>query len=173
MTRGKTTTQTATNRERHRILKAMLEARRDEIQSKLRARRETLPAEVAEVKDPEEQSVHDFVMRRRDLLSGQAGGLHALTFDEREYRRTHDSMGGAPNWQSLLGPVVLSTCARCHSNDGIFSVQTYAGMFSYPRSNNPQLLPADAPDYQRAAGVEWKKRQFDWGLLRGLLAAQP
>jgi DnaK suppressor protein len=61
MTRGKTTTQTATNRERHRILKAMLEARRDEIQSKLRSRRETLPAEVAEVKDPEEQSVHDFV----------------------------------------------------------------------------------------------------------------
>ena len=60
MTRGKTT-QTATNRERHRILKAMLEARRDEIQSKLRSRRETLPAEVAEVKDPEEQSVHDFV----------------------------------------------------------------------------------------------------------------
>jgi DnaK suppressor protein len=61
MTRGKTTTQTATNRERHRILKAMLEARRDEIQSKLRSRREELPAEVAEVKDPEEQSVHDFV----------------------------------------------------------------------------------------------------------------
>src|SRR5262245_25646304 len=61
MTRGRTTTQTATNRERHRILKAMLEARRDEIQSKLRARREELAAEVAEVKDPEEQSVHDFV----------------------------------------------------------------------------------------------------------------
>ena len=61
MTRGKTNTQTATNRERHRILKAMLEARRDEIQSKLRSRREELPAEVAEVKDPEEQSVHDFV----------------------------------------------------------------------------------------------------------------
>ena len=36
MTRGKTTTQTAANRERHRILKAMLEARRDEIQAKLR-----------------------------------------------------------------------------------------------------------------------------------------
>lgn len=60
-TRGTTKTQAATNRERHRILKAMLEARRDEIQSKLRSRRETLPAEVAEVKDPEEQSVHDFV----------------------------------------------------------------------------------------------------------------
>ena len=41
------------------------------------------------------------------------------------------------------------------------------------RSINPQLLPADAPDYQRAAALEWKKRQFDWGLLRGLLAAQP
>ena len=59
MNRGKTTA-TAT-RERHQVLKAMLEARRDEIQTKLRTRRETLPDEVAQVKDAEEQSVHDFV----------------------------------------------------------------------------------------------------------------
>src|SRR4029450_13166360 len=49
------------NRERYRILKAMLEARRDEIQTKLRSLRETLPAQVLEVKDAEEQSVQDFV----------------------------------------------------------------------------------------------------------------
>ena len=53
MNRGKTTA-TAT-RERHQVLKAMLEARRDEIQTKLRTRRETLPDEVAQVKDAEEQ----------------------------------------------------------------------------------------------------------------------
>jgi DnaK suppressor protein len=49
------------NAERHRMLKAMLEERHREIQNKLRTLRETLPAEVAEVKDAEEQSVNDFV----------------------------------------------------------------------------------------------------------------
>ncbi len=47
--------------ERYGVLKSMLEDRRREIQAKLRSLRETLPAEVAEVKDTEEQSVHDFV----------------------------------------------------------------------------------------------------------------
>jgi RNA polymerase-binding transcription factor len=49
------------NAERYRVLKAMLEERHREIQNKLRTLRETLPAEVAEVKDAEEQSVNDFV----------------------------------------------------------------------------------------------------------------
>ena len=119
------------------------------------------------------QSVHDFVMRRRDLISGQAGGLHAMTSDEREYRITHDSRGGPVDMQYLVGPVVLSTCARCHSGEGIFSVNTYTGMLDPMRSTNPQLLPTDAPYYERAAVLEWKRRQFNWGLLRGLLAAQP
>lgn len=47
--------------ERYRVLKTMLEERHREIQDKLRTLRETLPAEVAEVKDAEEQSVNDFV----------------------------------------------------------------------------------------------------------------
>jgi RNA polymerase-binding transcription factor len=51
----------ARNRERYQVLKTMLEERHREIQDKLRMLRETLPAEVAEVKDAEEQSVNDFV----------------------------------------------------------------------------------------------------------------
>ena len=51
----------ARDRERYQVLKTMLEERHREIQDKLRTLRETLPAEVAEVKDPEEQSVNDFV----------------------------------------------------------------------------------------------------------------
>ena len=50
-----------THRERQSVLRGMLEDRRNEIQQKLRSLRETLPAEVVEVKDPEEQSVADFV----------------------------------------------------------------------------------------------------------------
>lgn len=49
------------DRERYEVLKAMLEDRRREIQEKLRSLRESLPAEMAEVKDAEEQSVDDFI----------------------------------------------------------------------------------------------------------------
>jgi len=48
-------------RERYEVLKGLLEARRREIQEKLRSLRETLPAQLTEVTDTEEQSVHDFV----------------------------------------------------------------------------------------------------------------
>lgn len=48
-------------RERYQVLKDMLETRRTEIQDKLRNLRETLPNEITNVRDAEEQSVHDFV----------------------------------------------------------------------------------------------------------------
>ncbi len=50
-----------TERERYRILRAMLEDRRSEIHDKLRSLRESLPAEAAEVRDIEEQSVDDLL----------------------------------------------------------------------------------------------------------------
>ena len=49
------------DKERYDVLKGMLEERRLEIQQKLRSLRETLPAEADNVRDPEEQSVDDFV----------------------------------------------------------------------------------------------------------------
>jgi len=50
-----------TERERYELLQAMLEDRRREIHDKLRSLRESLPAEAADVRDVEEQSVDDFV----------------------------------------------------------------------------------------------------------------
>jgi DnaK suppressor protein len=49
------------HRERYAVLKQMLEDRRRDIQERLRSLRESLPAQVAEVRDAEEQSVEDFV----------------------------------------------------------------------------------------------------------------
>lgn len=49
------------DRERYLVLRGMLEERRKEIQEKLRSLRESLPAEAADVRDVEEQSVDDFV----------------------------------------------------------------------------------------------------------------
>ncbi len=51
---------TGIERDRYRVLKALLEDRRREVQDKLRSLRESLPAE-ALVRDAEEQSVDDFV----------------------------------------------------------------------------------------------------------------
>lgn len=53
-------TKTMTNRERHHVLRRMLEERRTEIQQKLRAIREEIPSYQDEVRDSEEQSVTDF-----------------------------------------------------------------------------------------------------------------
>ena len=53
--------QAANDDERYQVLKQMLEDRRRDIHDSLRSLRETLPAQVAEVKDAEEQSVQDFV----------------------------------------------------------------------------------------------------------------
>jgi len=52
---------TMSSRERQAILREMLEERRQEINDKLRSLRESLPAELAQVRDAEEQSLDDFV----------------------------------------------------------------------------------------------------------------
>ena len=49
------------DRERQDVLKSLLQDRAREITDKLRTMRETLPDEMADVKDPEEQCVHEFV----------------------------------------------------------------------------------------------------------------
>jgi DnaK suppressor protein len=48
------------DRERYDVLKSLLQDRAREITDKLRTLRETLPDELAAVKDPEEQCVHEF-----------------------------------------------------------------------------------------------------------------
>src|SRR5688572_26141074 len=50
------------DRKRSQVLNRMLMDRQAEIRSKLRSLREVLPAEVAQVKDAEEQSMEDFVL---------------------------------------------------------------------------------------------------------------
>jgi DnaK suppressor protein len=58
MARKKTT---MSSHKRQAILREMLEERRQEISDKLRSLRESLPAELAQVRDAEEQSLDDFV----------------------------------------------------------------------------------------------------------------
>ena len=113
---------------------------------------------------------YEFVMRRRELIAGMGGGLHPVSPDEREYQALlvpHEK----GNASYFTGPVVLRTCAGCHRAKGIFSVGSYLGMFDH-NPTNPQLLPASQPEDQGVATARWKKAQFNWGLLEGLLQAE-
>jgi cytochrome c553 len=114
------------------------------------------------------QSVFEYVMRRRAVLSDASGGLHVVAPDEREHQLTHHDGADA---QRGRAPVVLSTCAACHSSDGIFSINAYTRLLS-DRTSNPQLLPASNVDYQGHATADWKQLQFNWGLLIGLIQGQ-
>jgi DnaK suppressor protein len=55
-------TRSADDRRRHEVLASMLRERQAEIRGKLRSLRQALPAELAQVKDAEEQSMEDFVL---------------------------------------------------------------------------------------------------------------
>jgi hypothetical protein len=121
------------------------------------------------------QALYELVMRRRELLNGSVGGLHAVTAGESEYQLLANPMYALRSEQ-LRGPVVLSTCRRCHSEDGIFSVNTYTGFAShspYRKEHDPELLPAGDIARELADEANRKTTQFDWGLLQGLLEATP
>jgi DnaK suppressor protein len=72
------------DRERYEILRKMLQDRAGELTDKLRSLRQTLPDELAEVKDPEEQCVHEFV-RGLDFA--------LIEMKSRTLERIHDALG--------------------------------------------------------------------------------
>jgi hypothetical protein len=130
------------------------------------------PQEIHDGRDAfdQTQSAYEIVLRRRELIAGTDGGLRPVSADEREHQALLVPIARNSN-SYFTGPIVLSTCATCHSAEGIFSVRSYLGMFDHNPAN-PQLLPADQPEYQGLATARWKKAQFNWGMLEGLLQAQ-
>jgi hypothetical protein len=115
------------------------------------------------------QSVYEFVMRRQSLTTAPDSSLHAISPDEREYQTTIVPIerGNAAYFE---GPVVLRTCATCHSGTGVLSLNTYRGFFNDAQTN-PQLLPVDVNTGQSALTIRWKQTRFDWGMLQGIWAA--
>ncbi len=81
-----------TNRERYRLLKAMLEERRGEVKDKLRSLRETLPVKAGAVRDSEEQSVDDFVTEV-DMALMQMKSQTLSKIDQAMARLENDTYG--------------------------------------------------------------------------------
>ncbi|HKI70270.1 MAG TPA: hypothetical protein VKA67_11815, partial [Verrucomicrobiae bacterium] len=65
--------------------------------------------------------------------------------------------------------IVLKTCAQCHNGPGIYSVNSFTRFLSLPglTFQTTQMVEAN-PKNEEEAALNWKQRQFNWGLLQGL-----
>jgi hypothetical protein len=126
----------------------------------------------------QEQSFFEFDLRRSDLFAGKAGGLRPVRADERAYVALQFLTGGAdpfeePEEGHRFEMPVLTTCISCHAEGGIHSVNSFTRKFSNNDRRGRQvdlaLWPSGVKD-ERQKVLEWKRKQYDWGLLQGLLA---
>jgi hypothetical protein len=104
--------------------------------------------------------------------------LRAVTQNETDFRQ-FDSMGFDPfdgnpfsAQHEDLKPAseqfkLLKDCTSCHQSAGIYSVNSYIRLFS-PRYTDPPKLFSANPDTCIRIAIDWKQRQFNWGLLQGL-----
>jgi hypothetical protein len=61
----------------------------------------------------------------------------------------------------------VGSCSNCHGAAGIYSVQTYVQGF-VRRRPSPWFETVASDEYLNLHALNWKKRQYEWGLLQGL-----
>jgi hypothetical protein len=157
-------------------------------------RAEDLPAEKRQSSElllrrdqMQKNDFYEFQVRRKDLFSGKAGGLHAIESDEQVFSlfsvadhdifekqpedfrrrlRELDPARGQPR-SSTENLKSSHSCNACHGQGpGIH------GVLSYSRVPPPELLESSRRDQEEIA-IDWKLHRYSWGLLQGLLESQP
>jgi hypothetical protein len=124
---------------------------------------------------PESQTFVEFLLSRRDLFAGVAGGLRAVAPDEREFRQFMD-MGFDPFDEAERQHKPLSfhramDCMDCHGGFGVYSVHSFTQDTQSRLAALPQLTSLDSqPERERYAALVWKEKHFSWGLLQGIWA---
>jgi hypothetical protein len=126
------------------------------------------------------QDVFELMLSRRKLLAGEAGGLRAISNDDRELStflvqgfdgfelqpREGSGMGTQGNVEHR-GSIVLDTCVHCHGAPGVQSLAAARTLFG-PGACTAVKFCATSPEEQAEETMDWKRRQYDWGLLQGL-----
>ena len=126
------------------------------------------------------QQFSEFVMSRR-----LEGLLRAVTKGEKDILFVQLHSGGmdpfefvVPDGVAIEGPTrlredelqsnVLQSCSNCHGRPGVQSVLTYNQTFGLTSFRRPPELVDSNPEQEAMVTIQWKHRQFDWGLLQGL-----
>lgn len=125
------------------------------------------------------QNRYEFQMNRRQNCELREIGQNekgfnfvhfmGMGFDQFEYTSRNASNEVEVLDSARLQSVTLDTCMQCHSGPGLFSVNSYTRFLSF--SESPERPANLTPlDFHREvlATIDWKQRQFDWGLLQGL-----
>ncbi len=107
------------------------------------------------------QKVFAFRLDAAELLQGKTGLVRAK-FDELPVTLAFEK-------PSLL--VAHMSCQGCHGEAGVRSFLTYTHRLGPPR-HTPWFEPG-LPQTQDRHTLEWKQRQYSWGLLRGMIWAPP
>lgn len=117
------------------------------------------------------QDFYEFRITRKDLFSGEAGGLHAVGPREKEIDLfiapgPHDPFEDSSS--KVERTPILQPCAGCHSQGpGIHSVQAYRRAFI--QLPLPPLLQEYGRGQQEQAAMLQKWDNYSWGLLQGLM----
>jgi hypothetical protein len=119
----------------------------------------------AYVTDPAEdegrrvQAAFEFRLSPKDLFS-DGSGLRVIDGAALETRTPFER-------QSMFG----GPCSNCHGASGIYSVQTYTQSFGRRRPS-PWFEAVSTDEYLDVHSLNWKKRQYEWGLLQGMWKVQ-
>lgn len=121
------------------------------------------------VAKPPTQAFYEFVLTREQLFNRPAASLRAIDRKEKQFMHFM-SKGFDPFEQDepvATHPPRGLACMTCHTPAGIRSVNSFIGLFQ----GRSLFLPPVAdlsPEREREIALQWKTRQFDWGLLKGL-----
>ena len=124
-------TKPMTNRERHDVLRRMLEERRREIQEKLRAIREEIPSYQDEVRDTEEQSVTDFA-QEMDFALMEMKAQTLIRIDEALQRVDQGTYGTCDDCGRDIAEARLSAvpfalmCRDCQEREEVLAAEERA-----------------------------------------------
>jgi hypothetical protein len=117
-----------------------------------------------------EQDVYEFVLDRGELFAGRHG-LMAVGPDTpaESFERTGPDPFEHAN-RPAAGPpdAQLKTCIRCHQSPGVYSVTSMERGLREPGKENFRTY---AWDVETSYTMGAKVKQFQWGLLQGLLEA--
>lgn len=120
------------------------------------------------------QDVFESRLDRRRLFGGDAGGLREVLRDEKDFMlfRAH----GIDWFEKFDDPeksegLVLNQCASCHASPGIHSVLSYSERRFEPSIRPPAFAETKIADEQYMS-INLKRRQYEWGLLRGMWQAK-